>query len=99
MYLAAGHFKFKPESYARALEIMETIVSIGRSEKGIHQYTFFANPDAECTHFLFEEWDSKEAHDVHFESQQMQNLVPEFFSLLAEDPDMSYFDASLASKL
>jgi quinol monooxygenase YgiN len=99
MYLTAGHFKFRPEDHTRALEIMATIVSIGRSEKGIHQYNFFTNPDTEYTHFLFEEWDSKEAHDAHFESQEMQEIVPEFFSLLAEDPDITYFDASLASKL
>lgn len=99
MYLVAGHFKFKPEGHARALELMSSIVSIGRSENGIHQYTFFANPDDEHSHFLFEEWDSKKAHDVHFERLEMQDLVPEFFSLLAEDPDVSYFDASLSSKL
>ena len=99
MYLVAGHFKFKTESHARARELMHTIVTLGRGEKGIHQYTFYDNPDIECGHFLFEQWESKEAHDVHFERQEMQDLIPEFFSLLAEDPDVSYFDASLASKL
>lgn len=99
MYLTAGHFKFTEPGCKRAVELMNEIVKIGRSEKGIHQYTFYPNPDSKNAWFLFEEWESKEAHDVHFESAAMQALVPEFFELLAEAPDVSYFDASLVSKL
>ena len=99
MYLTAGHFKFTDSGCERAVELMNEIVKIGRGEKGIHQYTFYANPDSKNAWFLFEEWESKEAHDAHFESAAMQALVPEFFELLAEAPDVSYYDASLVSKL
>ena len=99
MYLVAGHFKFTEAGSNRAVELMSEIVKIGRGEKGITQYAFYANPDSKNAWFLFEEWESKEAHDVHFESAAMQAIVPEFFELLAEQPDVSYFDASLASKL
>ncbi|MGB0717389.1 MAG: hypothetical protein ACPGXK_16040 [Phycisphaerae bacterium] len=37
--------------------------------------------------------------DVHFESEAMQQLVPEFMGLLEEAPDVSYFEANLVSKL
>ena len=76
MYLTAGHFKFTESGCERAVELMNEIVKIGRGEKGIHQYTFYPNPDSKNAWFLFEEWESKEAHDAHFESAAMQALVP-----------------------
>ena len=99
MYLTAGHFKFKEDACDRAIEIMKNIVAIGRQEQGIQQYTFYPNPEADFAFFLFEVWDSKEAHDLHFESAAMQTIVPEFFELLDGPPEVSYFDASLESTL
>ena len=99
MYLVAGHFKFTEAGRARAVELMDEIVKIGRGESGIRQYTFYPNPDSENAFFLFEEWESREAHDVHFESEAMQQLVPEFMELLEKEPDVSYFDADLVAKL
>ncbi len=99
MYLVAGHFTCTKAGRARVVEIMDQIVAIGRAEDGIRQYTFYPSPDSETAFFLFEEWESKEAHDVHFESEAMQQLVPEFLGLLQEAPDVSYFDAELVGKL
>ena len=99
MYITAGHFKVEEDACDRAIEIMNQIVSIGRQEQGIQQYTFYPNPDTTFAYFLFEVWDSKEAHDVHFESAEMQAIVPEFFGLLDGPPKISYFDASLESTL
>ncbi|MFT5131597.1 MAG: quinol monooxygenase YgiN [Gammaproteobacteria bacterium] len=99
MYLTAGHFKFKADSIKRAAELMNEIVVIGRQETGIHQYAFYLNPEVEQGYFLFEEWNSKESHDKHFESDEMQALIPEFFELLAEPASISYFDATLSSKV
>ena len=99
MYLTVGHFKFKQAGVQRAREIMDAIVTLGREEPGISQYTFYASPDAEHAYFLFEEWESKELHDRHFNSSEMQAIVPEFFELLAEAPQVSYFNATLESKL
>lgn len=99
MYLVAGHFNCTEAGRARAVELMEQIVAIGRGESGIRQYTFYPDPDSENAFFLFEEWDSKEAHDVHFESEAMQQLVPEFLGVLEGEPDVSYFDAELVGKL
>ena len=99
MYLVAGHFTCTEAGRARAVELMNQIVAIGRGESGIRQYTFYPSPDSDTAFFLFEEWDSKEAHDVHFESEAMQQLVPEFLGCLEGAPDVSYFDAELVGKL
>ena len=69
------------------------------SAQGIQQYTFYPNPDAAFAYFLFEVWDSKRAHYMHFESAKMRAIVPEIFGLLDGPPEISYFDASLESTL
>jgi quinol monooxygenase YgiN len=99
MYLVAGHFTCKEAGRARAVELMSKMVTIGRGESGVRQYTFYPDPDSDTAFFLFEEWESKAAHDVHFESEAMQRLVPEFMELLEDAPDVSYFDADLVAKL
>ena len=99
MYLVAGHFVCTPEGRDRAVELMAEIVKVGRAEEGINQYAFYGSPESDCAFFLFEEWQSKVAHDLHFESDAMAQLVPEFLGLMAEAPDVSYFDATLAGKL
>ena len=99
MYLVAGPFVCTPGGRDRAVELMAEIVKVGRAEEGINQYAFYGSPESDCAFFLFEEWQSKAAHDVHFESDAMAQLVPEFLGLMAEAPDVSYFDATLAGKL
>ncbi len=99
MYLTAGHFKFTEEGHDRARELMNRIAEIGRGEDGVVHYTFYPNPDISLAWFLYEEWESKEAHDRHFESEAIQAIVPEFFELLAEEPSVSYFDATLVATL
>jgi quinol monooxygenase YgiN len=99
MYMVAGHFRCTEAGRSRAVELMDRIVEIGRGENGIRQYTFYPNPDAENAFFLFEEWETKEAHDAHFESEAMQQIVPEFLSVLEENPDVSYYEAEFVGKL
>ncbi len=99
MYLVTGHFVCTPGGRDRAVELMAEIVKLGRSEEGINQYAFYSSPESDCAFFLFEEWQSKAAHDVHFESDAMAQLVPEFLGLMAQGPDVSYLDATLVGKL
>lgn len=99
MYLVTGYFIFKQEHSKRAEQLMQEMVIIGRQEEGIIRYTFYPVPDEQNGYFLFEEWQSKTLHDDHFNGELMQNILPEFFELLAVEPEVSYFDATLSSKL
>ncbi len=99
MYLVTGQFTCKEAGRARAVELMSKMVTIGRGESGVRQYTFYPDPDSDTAFFLFEEWESKAAHDVHFESEAMQQIVPEFLGVLEEAPDVSYYEAEFVGKL
>ena len=78
---------------------MQKIVEVGRGEEGIVRYTFYPDPVDPLRYFLFEEWETKELHDVHFESGFMQETVPGLFECLAEFPEIYYYDATVASNL
>ena len=96
MYLVTGHFTFKPSALGKAQGIMSKIMEKGRTERGIIRYTFYADPAEETRYFLFEEWESQETHDAHFNSEFMQAIVPELMNCFAKDMDVKYYEAELA---
>ena len=99
MYLVTGNFFVKQTERDRAESIMREIEQVGRTEEGIVRYKFFQVPDNSNRYFLFEEWQNKDLHDQHFNSKFMQDTVPGLFACLAEDPQVTYYDAEVESTL
>ena len=99
MYLVTGSFLFKQEDLEQAKSVMRKIVDVGRTEPGIVRYTFYPDPDDPLRYFLFEEWETKELHDDHFESGFMQATVPGLFECFAEPPRVNYYDAEVVATL
>lgn len=99
MYLVTGNFLIKQERLEQARDIMAKIVAVGRSEAGILRYTFYPDPDDPLRYFLFEEWESKETHDAHFNSDFMQATVTGFFECFTEPPQVKYYDATVVGTL
>jgi len=95
MYLVTGHFNFKPDTLELAREVMAKIMDKGRSETGIVRYSFYADPADQQRYFLFEEWESQETHDAHFNSDFMQAVVPELIGCLAEEMDVKYYQGEV----
>ncbi len=99
MYLVTGNFIIKQERLEQAGDIMAKIVEVGRTETGILRYTFYPDPVDPLRFFLFEEWETKEAHDDHFNSDFMQATVPGLFECFAEPPEVNYYDATVVATL
>lgn len=99
MYLVTGNFFIKQEYLEQARSIMADIVEVGRTEAGIVRYTFYPDPVDPLRYFLFEEWESKETHDDHFNSDFMQATVPGLFECFAEPPEVYYYNAEMVAKL
>ena len=99
MYLVTGNFIIEQERLEQAGAIMAKIVEVGRTEPGIVRYTFYPDPVDPLRFFLFEEWESKETHDDHFNSGFMQATVPGLFDCFAEPPEVKYYDATVAGTL
>ena len=99
MYLVTGNFIIKTDCLEQARSIMAKIVDVGRTEPGIVRYTFYPHPDDPLRFFLFEEWETKELHDAHFESDFMQATIPGLFECFAEPPEVYYYEATVVAKL
>lgn len=99
MYLVTGNFIIEQERLEQAGSIMAKIVEVGRTEPGIVRYTFYPDPVDPLRFFLFEEWESKETHDNHFNSDFMQATVPGLFECFAEPPEVNYYDATVVATL
>jgi quinol monooxygenase YgiN len=99
MYLVTGTITFKAETVARGKELLTEITTLGRTEPGIKKYEFFCDPGNDCRVFLFEVWETKDHHHAHFSGEVIQGIVPEFFSLFAEPPEVIYYDAEEESRL
>lgn len=99
MYLVTGSFLFKQENLGQAKSVMRKIVEVGRTEPGIVRYTFYPDPDDPLRYFLFEEWETKELHDDHFNSDFMQATVPGLFECFADTPQVYYYDAAVVGTL
>ena len=99
MYLVTGNFIIKQERLEQARAIMAKIVEVGRAEAGIVRYTFYPDPVDPLRYFLFEEWESRETHDAHFNGDFMQATVPGLFECFATAPEVTYYDATVAATL
>ena len=99
MYLVTGNFFIKQERLEQARSIMADIVEVGRTEAGIVRYTFYPDLVDPLRYFLFEEWESQETHDAHFNSDFMQATVPGLFECFAEPPEVYYYNAEIVAKL
>lgn len=78
---------------ARVLE-MET-----RKEPGCLMYTFYADQTDLNLFFIFEEWDSEEALQKHFQTEHMKKFMQQASSLLAGKPSAKKYTVSAAVPL
>ena len=99
MYLVTGNFIIKQERLDQAESIMQKIVEVGRTEPGIVRYTFYPDPVDPLRYFLFEEWETQETHDDHFNGGFMQATAPGLFECFAEPPEVKYYDATVVATL
>lgn len=74
-------------------------MTLGRTEPGVIRYAFHPDWDDPSRFALHEEWESKASHDAHFNGDAMQAMVPRFFELLGEPPDLTYYDATVESRI
>ena len=99
MYIVTGTFKFQKNKMSDAQSLMDAMVLLGKTEIGIHKYFFYSEQKKLNIFFLYEEWESKLAHDKHFHGEPMKKMLPKFFELLDEDPKVIYYNAEIESTL
>ncbi|MEJ6706053.1 MAG: putative quinol monooxygenase [Pseudomonadales bacterium] len=87
MIIVHGTFPIKPDQRSQALELMRTMSSASQAEYGCVTYEFYVGLTDPNTLLLFQEWESVDALQGHFQTDHMD----EFLKLLPEvlDGDVS----------
>lgn len=75
MIIVHGTFPVKPELRDDALEMMRRMSIASRAEYGCISYEFYVGITNVNTLLLFQEWESAEALQGHFETNHMEEFL------------------------
>jgi len=83
MIIVHGKFPIKAEMRREAIEMMERMSQASRAEEGCISYEFFVGLSDPDTFLLFQEWESIEALQDHFETEHMDEFLRNLPDILA----------------
>ena len=75
MIIVHGTFPIKPEQRDDALSLMRQMASFSRQENGCLSYEFYVGLSNPNQLLLFQEWESIEALQDHFETTHMEEFM------------------------
>lgn len=75
MIIVHGTFPIKPEQRAEALELMRIMSSASQAEYGCVTYEFYVGLTDPNTLLLFQEWESVDALQGHFQTDHMDEFL------------------------
>ena len=83
MIVIAGSIPIKPEHREEARQLVLEMAKATQAEAGCLAYQFYADLSDPNTFFIFEEWESEEALNRHFQTEHMKNLQQQMPKILA----------------
>ncbi|NOT58068.1 MAG: antibiotic biosynthesis monooxygenase [Deltaproteobacteria bacterium] len=99
MLVIAGTIPIKPEKRQEAQQLARVLETETRKEPGCLMYTFYADQTDPNLFFIFEEWDSEEALQKHFQTEHMKKFMQQAPSLLAGKLSAKKYTVSAAAPL
>jgi len=81
MIVIGGRFKVRPECRTDMVDLATSLYAPSRSEKGCLHYSCYQDAGDPDSFLFFEEWESQEAIDQHFQT-------PYFAAFMSRFPDM-----------
>lgn len=75
MIIVHGTFPVRADVREDALELMRQMASASRAEEGCISYEFYVGLSDPNTLLLFQEWESVEALQGHFETDHMEEFL------------------------
>jgi quinol monooxygenase YgiN len=99
MLVIAGTIPVKPEQREEAKRLARWLEAETRQEPGCLMYTFYADQTDPNLFFIFEEWDSEEALQRHFQTEHMKKFVQQAPTLLAGKVSAKKYTVSTAAPL
>lgn len=98
MIIIHGIFPVKPEAHEDALELMRQMAKASRKEEGCISYEFFVGLTDPNVLLLFQEWESAEALQGHYETRHMAAFLKRLPRVLNGDVATRRYEVRLADE-
>ena len=93
MILLTAYTTLLPDKVAAALDACRTVREPSLLEAGCERYDYFQSPDDGTRIVFVEEWTTKAALDLHFQTEHFQLFMAALADCLQGPPEVKIFDA------
>ena len=99
MIIVHGTFPVKPESRDDALKMMRCMATASKAEFGCITYEFYVGLSDPNTMLLFQEWESVEALQGHFETNHMEEFLRKLPDVLNGEVSTRRYEVKVSNYL
>lgn len=99
MIVVSGRFRLPPDRIAEARPAMAEVIAASLAEPGCHAYSYAEDVSEPGLFRVYEEWDNREALDVHFASEHMREWQRVRLTLGFHDRAVAAYEAGEAIPL
>jgi quinol monooxygenase YgiN len=91
VHVIAGKFKVKPESRDDMIALARSLFDASRAEPGNITYNFYEDRGNDDCFLFFEEWQSQEATDFHFQTPYFKAFMDRFPTMITGQPEITIY--------
>lgn len=99
MLVIAGNAPINPAKREEGKVILKTMMDATMQEDGCITYQFLFNPWNDAEVHIFEEWESQDALDAHFQSAHMAEFRKALPNFVTGKFDIKRYDVSAVTSL
>ena len=92
MHVIAGKFKVKPERRKEIVALAHSLFDLSRAEPGNISYNFYEDKGSENSFLFFEEWESQQAIDFHFQTPYFKEFMVKFPNMIVGEPQITIYE-------
>ena len=99
MIIVHGKFPIKPEIRDDALDMMRRMAVASRAEYGCVSYEFYIGLSDPNTLLLFQEWESVDALQGHFDTNHMEEFLEQLPDILNGEVSTRRYEVKASNEL
>ena len=99
MIIVAGTVAIKPENRDAAVNVALKMVVATKVESGCIAYDFWSDLGDPSRFHVYEEWETQDALEAHFQTSHMAEFMAALPALIAGPPDIKRYEVSSVAQL
>ena len=99
MIVVSGTVAVKPEQREEAARVALKMVAATKQEAGCAAYDFWSDLNDPNRFHVFEEWETQEALEAHFQTSHMAEFMEALPALITGPPDIKRYEVGSVAQL